>query len=309
MNAMPVHRKPAVAISLKLTAMAVIWGGTFVAGRIAAAEIPPLSAAFTRFLFASLALMIVAIRSPEPFWPPPRTGRWRLVLLALTGVVAYNIFFFMGLKHIDAGRASLIIANNPIAIMLGSALVFQERLTRTKVAGGVLSVAGAVVAITRGRWPFSGSPSFGWGEVLICGCVTSWVVYSLVGRSVMRALSPLKTVTYATVIGTLGLLPVALMEGVSGFWAVISPTVWVSLLYLGVLGTAVAFVWYYDGIRQVGPVAASQFINFVPVSAILLAGLLLSEPLTPSLAIGAAMVVAGVSLAQSPGSRLPTAGR
>jgi drug/metabolite transporter (DMT)-like permease len=296
--ALPEH--PSRWIYAQLTAMAVIWGGTFIAGRLAAAEIGPFSAAFTRFLFASAILIVMARIRPERCWPPPSGYMGRLVLLALSGVVAYNTLFFMGLKHIDAGRASLIIANNPIAITLVSALVFKERLTMLKVVGVLLSVSGAVVAITRGQWPLAGQVQLGAGEVFISGCVLSWVIYSLVGRSVMRMVPPFTAVTYATVIGTLMLLPMAIAEGVAGFWTAISPTTWLSLFYLGALGTAVAFIWYYNGIRLIGPSAASQFINFVPVSAILLAGVLLDEPLTPSLVVGGGMVVSGVWLARMP---------
>mgnify|MGYP000288919529 FL=1 len=68
---------------------------------------------------------------------------------------------------------------------------------------------------------------------------------------------------------------------------------WFSLFYLGVFGTVLGFVWYYEGIKKIGPSKASLFINFVPISAILLAFLFLDEPLTISLLAGAAMVSLG----------------
>jgi hypothetical protein len=71
------------------------------------------------------------------------------------------------------------------------------------------------------------------------------------------------------------------------------------LFYLGVFGTVVGFVWYYEGIKSIGPSRASQFINLVPVSAIVLAFFLLDEPITASLAIGAALVVVGVYITNS----------
>lgn len=72
------------------------------------------------------------------------------------------------------------------------------------------------------------------------------------------------------------------------------PVSWLSILYLGLVGTVVGFVWFYQGIEAIGPVRAGQFINFVPVSGVLLAWLLLDEPLSLSLIFGTLAVISGV---------------
>ena len=103
-------------------------------------------------------------------------------------------------------------------------------------------------------------------------------------------------VTWACALGALGLLPAACYEGL--FQEASRYTLGTSfgVAYLGVFGTALGFVWYYEGIRRVGPLRAAQFINLVPVSAVLLAFLILGEPLTLSLVLGAALVISGVYL-------------
>jgi len=73
-------------------------------------------------------------------------------------------------------------------------------------------------------------------------------------------------------------------------------TAWLSLFYLGFFGTVIGFVWYYEGIKALGPTKASLFINFVPISAVLLAFLILDEPITPSLLVGTILVSSGVYL-------------
>ena len=65
---------------------------------------------------------------------------------------------------------------------------------------------------------------------------------------------------------------------------------------MGVFGTVISFVWYYKGVKKIGPVKAGLFINFVPVWAIIFAYLILKETLTPSLFSGAALVIGGVYL-------------
>ena len=69
---------------------------------------------------------------------------------------------------------------------------------------------------------------------------------------------------------------------------------WFRLFYLGFFGTVLGFFWYYQGIEKLGPMKASVFINFVPISAIVLSATILGESITPSLLIGAALVIFGV---------------
>jgi len=71
---------------------------------------------------------------------------------------------------------------------------------------------------------------------------------------------------------------------------------WLCISYLGVFGTVIGFVWYYQGVERIGPTKAGLFINFVPISAILCAFFILKEPITLSLAIGAVLVISGVYL-------------
>ena len=215
--------------------------------------------------------------------------------MGMTGIFLYNFFFLKGLKLIEAGRASIIVATNPIFIALMSVVFFRERLNLLKLAGILVSVTGAVTVITRGELVTAIGGGFGWGELYILGCVGSWVAYSLLGKVVMTELSPLAAVTYSSLIGTAGLFPAAVMEGLFSSGG-IGPAAWVNAAYLGFFGTVLGFVWYYQGIQRIGPVRAGIFINFVPVSAVLLAFVFLDEPITISLLAGAILVSSGVYL-------------
>jgi len=280
---------------IKLLLMALFWGGTFIAGRRLALEVDPFSGAFLRFLVASFFLVAIALRM-EKRLPLPRRGHLiPLFLMGMTGIFLYNVFFLKGLKLIEAGRASIIIANNPIFIALMSALFFRDRLNLLKVAGILISVSGAVTVITRGEFLAGLGGGFGRGELFIFGCVASWVAYSLLGKSVMSDLSPLVAVTYSSVVGAVCLLPPAVVEGLFDSGAY-SFDAWASVFYLGFFGTVLGFVWYYEGIKRIGPVRAGLFINFVPVSAVLLAFLILDEPLSVSLLVGVTLVSSGVYL-------------
>lgn len=292
------QRPSNIIVYVKLFLTALFWGGTFIAGRLIANSVGPFSAAFLRFVVASAFLLAFMWKSEGRLTAVKKNQIVPLVLLGMTGVFAYNVFFFKGLKLIDAGRASLIIANNPVFITLFAAIIFRERLTILKGCGIVLSVFGAVIVISRGQISDILSQGVGWGEVFIFCCVAVWVTYSLIGKSVMSkaGLSPLAAVTYSAAVGALALLVPALLEGVGRDFLSYSIADWASIFYLGFFGTVLGFVWYYEGIHAIGPVKAGQFINFVPISAVLLAFLLLQEPVTLSLLIGGIFVVAGVTL-------------
>ena len=281
---------------LKLLLMALFWGGTFIAGRLLVGEVQPFSAAFLRFAIASIVLLIVTLRTHKRL-PSIQPQQWfPLLILGLSGVFAYNVLFFRGLQLIEAGRAAVIIANNPIVIAIFAAIFFGEKLNLLKGVGIILSVGGAIVVITQGN-PLSLLHSdIEPGDLYILGCVCCWSIYSLVGRTVMNSFSPLISVTYSAVIGAALLFPAACLEGLLTQVGNYSLTAWLSLFYLGLFGTVLGFIWYYQGIRKIGSTRAGQFINFVPISAILLSAWLLGEPLTTSLLLGVFLVSSGVYL-------------
>ena len=88
----------------------------------------------------------------------------------------------------------------------------------------------------------------------------------------------------------------AWQEGILTAWPSYTVVDWGALFYLAFFGTVLGFVWYYQGIQQIGAMKAGVFINFVPISAIIFSFFILHEPLSLSLLIGAAMVLSGVYL-------------
>ncbi len=168
-----------------------------------------------------------------------------------------------------------------------------------KLLGLFLSVLGALIVISKGNLFDILKLNIGKGELLIFGCVISWVAYSILGKKAMTDFSPIASVTYSSIAGTVMLLYPAISNGMIEQITSYSIIDWSSLIYLGLFGTALGFLWYYEGIKHLGPLKAGMFINFVPVSAIVLAFLILKEPLTTSLSVGALFVITGVYMTNS----------
>jgi drug/metabolite transporter (DMT)-like permease len=287
-------------IYVKLILTTLFWGGTFVAGKLAAQNVGPFSIAFLRFAIAS-ALLLPLTRSRERTFPPLKKSQiLPVIMLGMTGIFAYNVMFYKGLKIIEASRATLIIATCPIFITIFSALFLKEKITPLKALGIVISVSGAAVVISKGDPGRIVRGGLGRGEFYIFCCVLSWAAYSLIGKHVMKRLSPLTAVSYSAVVGAIALAVPAFVEGLADYIAHQLARDWLCISYLGVFGTVVGFVWYYNGVKQLGPTRAGLFINFVPIFGILCARLVLQEPITPSLAVGAVMVTSGVYLTNRP---------
>ena len=292
---------PIVYIKLFLTAL--FWGGTFIAGRQVAQDLGPFSIAFLRFAMASVLLLsLTRIRAGG--LPRVSLGQLLLVtLLGLTGVFAYNALFFKGLSLIEAGRAALIVATCPAFIAIASALFLRERLALIQAIGIPLSILGAAVVIAKGDLRQIVAGGVGLGELCILGCVLNWAAYSLLGKVALRRLSPLVSVSYSALAGAIALVFPALYEGLTKTVRHASLLDWTSIAYLAVCGTVLGFVWFYEGVKLIGATRAGLFINFVPISAVILAFFLLQEPITWSLAVGAVLVLSGVYLTNRRGKK------
>ena len=300
---------PPARIYGKLVLMAVLWGGTYIGGRIATAEMAPPAAALWRYLVAGVALVAVAFVL-EGGLPRLSRRQWLgVILLGATGVAAFNLCFMVGLKSVSASRASLIVALNPAATLIGAALFLREPLTRNKALGLLVALIGVAVVLGHGdpRALFAGA--VGVGEIVLFGCPVAWAAYALLGKRVLQGLSPIAATTYAALTGTVMLAVVAALTGdlriPDASWRA-----WTALGFVGLFGTAVAFVLFYEGVRAIGPARAAGFINLVPVAAITLGVLLLGEPLEISMLAGAALVVAGIWILNrtSPAPPVPVAG-
>jgi drug/metabolite transporter (DMT)-like permease len=286
-------------LAFKLTMVAALWGGTFIAGKILAQSLPLMTAAFGRFFVASILLVFVAVKMEGKL---PRLNREQILLTAIlgfTGIFLYNICFFGALARVPAGRTSLFVSLTPIVTAVLAGLIFSERLGVRRWAGILVALIGAIVVITRGDL-IGGitdiSQSLGLGELMMLGAVFSWAAYTLISRKALETLSPIVATTYGTLWGFVFLTIGAIGEFKDVDWFHLDWRVWTSVFYLGAFGTVLAFIWYYQGIQTVGPSRTAIFTNLVPAFGVLFSAALLGEPILISMVVGGLIAVLGVSL-------------
>ena len=205
----------------------------------------------------------------------------------------------MGLQHVPAGKAALVITLNPVLTLALAVWLFGERLNRTIALGMALAACGAVVVISHGQPLALLQGSVGAGELLILGCVVCWVSYTLIGRWLLTGVDALSATAVTSTMGAAMLLVASLVvEGPAGLQAAVlgNGTAWGALAFLAFGATALAYAWYFDGVKALGAGAASGYITLVPVIGVALSALWLGESIDASIVLGGGMAVAGTAL-------------
>lgn len=286
---------------LRLLGMALLWGASWPAGRILALNMSPLAASGLRFVLAASLLL------PWLYWSGgfPAIKKWSLktwlgmLAAGATGVFGYAAFFLSGLQHLPAGKAALVITLNPVVTLLLAVWLFKERINGVIALGMALAACGAVVVISHGKPLELLNGTVGIGEMLILGCVACWVCYTLIGRAMLAGVDALAATTVTAIFGAVLLLATSLwVEGpqalVSAFDA--SSQAWVAMIFMAYGSTAIAYAWYFAGVKTLGAGAASGYITLVPVIGVMLSALLLGESVDGSMLLGGAMAIAGTAV-------------
>ena len=288
-------------VYLKLVLTTFFWGGTFVAARFAMGEAPPFFAASCRFLIATSVLIPLAAwqsRREGRSFPKPENFRQLagLFSLGLTGVFLYNAIFFTGLQLTSASNGALIVAINPLLTAILSALWLRERVSASQGAGLLLSLFGVALVIARGSLAVMTQLSFNRGDLIMLGAPLCWALYSILGKKALARFTPLAATAYAALFGASLLVPAALLEhaAAGGPLPGFSWLGWLAILQLALLGTVVGFVWWYQGVQQLGTARAAAFVNLVPLFGAVLAALILGERLTAPQVWGGFLVIVGV---------------
>ncbi len=285
--------KPERIIYLKVIAVAVFWGGNYVFGKLASSSLSPSVYGFFRFLITSIALYIICYKRKE-FRFVALKDMLYLILLAIFGCVLLNIAMQLGFKTISATRASLLATTTPLFVTIGAYIFFKERLNGLQLFGVFTSIIGTIFVVTNGN--FSALLlSLSIGDIYIFISILLWVVYVLLGKFYTVKLSPLLMTTWVAILSACIFSPLAMYEynhAVNNF----DFNAILACLYSGLLGTCLAYVWFLDGVKEIGAAKTSVFMNLEPLSAIFLASIILGESISMFMAIGGLITILGVTL-------------
>ncbi len=287
---------------LKALAAIALWGGSFVATKIALRELsPPLLIAARFGLGLAFLLALLAWRR-EARLADRRDLAW-LALLGVIGVTVHQLLQSIGLLTTTATNSGWMIALIPVFTAVLARLMLGEPFGRRKVLGLAAASAGALVVAARG-FDLAGlvaNPAPGDGLMLLSAA--NMALFTTWSKRVIGRYPPAVTMTYVLAFGWLASLPLAAADHGWQAFASLTADGWWSLVFLGVGCSGVAYAFWYDALAETDASALASFQYIQPIVTLAVANRVLGEPVTPAVVAGGAAILAGVWLVNRP--RLP----
>jgi drug/metabolite transporter (DMT)-like permease len=301
----------------------VIWAVNFIAAKIGLRSFPPLTMASFRVCAAGLVMIpfylcVKRLRLPafaEAAGVSKRgfAGRdvWTFLYLGFFGVSVNQFCFTLGLHYTSVSHSAVIVGMGPIYTLILAVLLRMERATWHKAVGMAIAFTGiAVLASEHGISAHSASLL---GDAITMTGSVGFAIYAVLGKRVASEYDALTMTAYNHFAGALILLPLAVHQAwileVAGSWRAVPWQAWASILYMGLFGSAVAYVLYYWLLRYLEASQLSAFTYLLPVLATILGILTLGEKGSWVQLVGGALTLGGVYWTESSrASRLATNG-
>ena len=278
---------------LALVIVIVAWGLTWPVNKVVLATLSPLWAVTLRSAIATVALFALTGWRGRIAWPP-RQDLPVLLSITLLHMLGFNLLASWGLELVPAGRTVVLAYTTPLWVTPGAALFLREPLTARRAAGVVIGLAGLGTLLNPLALDW-GARDVVLGHLAILAGALLWALSILHIRAHRWASTPFALIPWETLLATALLVPVALATTppVPADWSLGFVGL---LLYLGIVGTAVAYWATATASRHLPAVTTSLGLLATPVVSVVTATLWLGEPLTASLVVAIALVLGGVAL-------------
>lgn len=259
----------------------VIWGSLYVAAKSVMAEIPSTAVLASRYAIAVVALYFVMRK--RGFKKIKKEHRKMLFAVGFVGYFCGIAFQLLGTDLIDASLASLINSLNPVVIPIIAAIFLKERLNAKTAVSIILSVIGIYIILGIG-----GGGSF-WGIVINILSLLFWSASCCMVRGISQDYDPIQITLYAMAIALCFATPTAIYE------VAVTPChlSWgglMSLLYIGLVCTALSHVFWNRSLKILPATTCSLFYPIQPLTSAVMAMLFLGESLSVSFIIGAVLI-------------------
>ena len=271
-----------------LLALSVAWGASFFFGKLALAELPPLTIALARFGLATLALLpvlrVAGLRVP---------GRWPafLAMGLLNNVIPFCLLIWAQTR-ITSGTAAILNAATPLfTVLVAHGLTADERMTPARVLGTTIGLAG--VAVMMGADALAGLSGNTLARLACVGAAVSYAFAGVYGRR-FAGLPPLVAATGQLTASTVVLLPVVALVNAPWRHAMPGLTTWAALAGIALVSTALGYVLYFRILATCGATNVLLVTLVIPVTAVVLGVTILGEPLETRQVLGMALIGVGL---------------
>ena len=275
----------------------VLWGGNYPVIRLALREIPVLSLTFLRFILGAAILCVLWLPQRQPVSRP----LWAQLANAGIAMFVLQIQVIASLHWTTAGQSAIFLAVSPIFTAVW--LAFRRRDRRNaRQWGGLLAGfvgVGLVVGGSPGRFEWS----YAVGDLLAIGAAAAWVWYSLAISLIVGSLGMWQATCWVIVIAALAISPLTLVEAaLHAWWRRVSWEAWGGLIYSAAAGFVVAMALWGRSMYRLGARQTMPYAYLEPVSAVVIAAIILGESLSAIQAVGAVLTLIGVRLAPVTGA-------
>jgi drug/metabolite transporter (DMT)-like permease len=301
--------RPEIAVLIGV--IVVIWAVNFIAAKIGLRAFPPLTMASFRVCTAGIVMVpfylffkrlpafaeAVAARKRKL----SRHDLWTFLYLGFFGVSINQFCFTLGLHYTSVGHAALIVGMGPIYTLILAVLLRLERATWHKAAGMTMAFTGIAVLASEGGISTHSASLLG-DAITMTGSL-GFATYAVLGKRVAGEYDALTMTAYNHFAGALLVLPLAVHQafllGPAGNWRTVPWQAWAAIFYMGLFGSAVAYVLYYWLLRYLEASQLSAFTYLLPVLASILGILTLGEKGSWIQVVGGALALGGVYWTES----------
>ncbi|OIJ10008.1 EamA family transporter [Anaerobacillus arseniciselenatis] len=279
-----------------LSLAAAIWGGLYVISKFTFDTIPPMTLLFIRYAMASVVLWLICFYKGIPLYLKEKRS-----LLIQVGFVGYFVSIaaqFVGTNLTSAHMGSLITTLSPLFLSLFAIFLLKEKMNKTQVVSMILATIGIFVII--GVPGAGGYGDQGLGIFILIIASITWGYYSVISRKASRYYSPLQITTVGIMLATIFSFPPIFVEiNQWHFSDLFSMPIILSVLYVGIISTALALFSWNKGLQLTPAHQAGLFFFLQPVVGSFFGWLFLKEQLTATFFIGSLFIFIGVYLSMN----------
>ncbi|MEP7347829.1 MAG: DMT family transporter, partial [Gemmatimonadaceae bacterium] len=262
------------ATDVMLLLMATIWGVNYSVIKYASRIFTPLVFNGIRIPIAAAAQLAAGSVAGEASIARP--DKWRLILLGALGNGVYQLLFILGIARTQVATAALLMAATPALIAILGWLHGSERVSPGAWAGIALQLAGMSSVVMGSAGARQGADSLN-GVALVLAAALSWAAYSILIRPYAHRVPPLQMGGYTMLGGAIVAVAAAVPMINQAHWDQVTPRVWLAMSYSAIGALVIAYLFWYRGVRVLGPTRTSMYGNLQPLIAMLVAWLALGE--------------------------------
>lgn len=294
------NQHKSIGIYLLLLLPPLFWAGNSVVARGMAELIPAVAMSFWRWMIALLVLLPFTWRQTCNDWPIIKKG-WKIIfLLGLLGIGSFNTLLYTAAHTTTAINIALAQSVMPVVIVLVSYFIFRDGISVRQGIAILLCMLGAGYVVIHGDINRLLTLRFVIGDLIMLLAVCLYALYSVLLRKRPAGIHPLSFLTSTFAVGVLLLLPLYIWEAQSSPPLTLSSPVILSLAYVALCPSILAYLCWNRGIHEIGATKAGLYINLIPLFAALLAVIFLGESFESYHSVGIGLIVSGLLLFNLP---------